>query len=451
MPVSGSNVVASGDVLQAQLEKVRNKLQDLFEATDQIAGLIEKQGEVEIIAQKLYRIPVRKFRGGSFSTFSADAGDMGSGSGMSVDRVTAGFIYTNLSYELSLQSIDTTATKGQAVVNVLQDTLAYAMNEVQVYDDISFHQSGTGILTNAGSNYTSGGWNGGASDTMTFAAAGDTLGINRLREGMVVSVFNSAGTAKRTTTPAPLQIDHIDYNNKIVYFNGTISSGSNTDILAFAGLTANLQSFQSGWPLSGDSYRHGLYYANDATGSNYYLGQLKSAFSQLVPTNINAANGPFVFPHLLQAKDGVMQRRDPEVAANMIGIVHMAQRNSIFQIGVSISNWLRKDVSEKMIDVMPSNHDYLDSFEAGGYKMYLDKRQDKGRIDLINPKTWGRAMLKPTDFYKVGGVMIFPGRVQSTANLKASQYFTIVQAYDFYSVDPGAAAYVSSLQVPSGY
>ena len=77
MPVAGSNVVASGDVLQSQLEKVRNRLQDLFEATDQIAGLIEKQGEVEVISQKLYRIPVRKFRGGTYQAFSADAGDLG--------------------------------------------------------------------------------------------------------------------------------------------------------------------------------------------------------------------------------------------------------------------------------------------------------------------------------------------------------------------------------------
>src|SRR5260370_14064878 len=110
MPVSGGNVVASGDVLQAQLEKVRNKLQDLFEATSEIAGLIDKQGEVEVISQKLYRIPVRKFRGGTYQAFNADAGDMGSGSGMSVDKVTAGFIYSNLSFELSQQSVDTTNT-----------------------------------------------------------------------------------------------------------------------------------------------------------------------------------------------------------------------------------------------------------------------------------------------------------------------------------------------------
>jgi hypothetical protein len=376
---------------------------------------------------------------------------MGSGSGMSVDKLTAGFIYTNLAFELSQQSIDTTATKGQAVVNVLQDTLAYAMNECQVYDDIVFHTNGSGILTNAGSTYTSGGWSGGSFDTMQFTAAGDTLGVNRLREGMVVSVFNSAGTTKRTTSPSPLQIDHIDYTNKIVYFNGTISSGSNTDILAVAGLSATLQSYQSGWPLSGDSFRHGLYYANDATGSNYYLGQLKSAFTQLVPTFVNAAGSTITFAHGLQAKDGVLQRRDPDVAGALVGIIHMAQRNAIFQIGQNIANWLRKDVSEKMIDVMPSNHDYLEQFEYVGFKMYVSKRQDKSRVDFIAPKIWGRAHLHPADFHKVGGVMVFPGRVQATGNLKASQWFGIVQTYDFVCYDPGAEAYISSLQVPSGY
>jgi len=448
MPVSGGNIVASGDVLQAQLEKVRMKLQDLFEATSEIAGIIEKQGEVEVLSQKLYRIPVRKFRGGTFGAFDGNAGDMGTGSGMSVDKVTAGFYYSNLAFQMSLQTIDTTATKGQAIVSALEDTLAYAMNEQQVYDDIVFHTNGSGILTNSGSLYSSAAWNS-TFDTMTFAASGDTLGVNRLREGMTVNVYNSTGASKRTTTPSALQIDHIDYTNKVVYFNGTISSGANTDILAITGLSATLTSFSSGWPLSGDSFRHGLYYANDATGSNYYLGQLKSAFTQLVPTAINAAGANISFSHALQAKDGVMQRRD-DVVGYMVGIAHMAQRAGVFALGQAVSNWMRTKESEKMIDLMPSNTDYLDTFDYAGFKTYTDKRQDRSRVDFIVPKNWGRAWLKPTDFYKVGSTMIFPGR-KSSGNLEASQWFGIVATYDFFCVDPGASAYIYSLAVPSGY
>lgn len=457
MPVAGTNIGSVSDVQQAQIEAVRKNLQDYFESTNQLASIIEKDAETEQISQKLYRIPVRKWRGGVYQKFNADAGDMGNGSGQSIDKLTAGFIYTNLAYELSQQSIDTTQNKALSRVNNLEETLAYAINESQVYDDMGLHGDGTGKLTNSGSAYTTGGWSGGTLDTMTFAGATDTLGINNLRPGMSVLVYNSAGTAARTTyagtqttTSGPIQIDHIDASAKVVYFNGTIASGANSDLLAFAGTSATLQSFQSGWPLTGDSFRHGIRYANDATGSNYYLGQLKSGFTQLLAKHIAAGNNPITFQMFLLVRDQIGQDRDPEVLNGLVGIAHFAQRTALLNSVQATANWLRTDVSQKAIDLIPKNHDYYDIVEVAGMKVYLSKRQDKARVDLINPKTWGRTWVRKTDFHEVGGRTVFEGRM-STGNLKATQFFAIIQAYDYWCADPGAQGYLDGLTLPSGY
>jgi hypothetical protein len=442
------NIALKASSLQANIEKVRDKLQDYFESSDQISGLIGKGGEVETISQKLYRIPVRLFRGGSYQKFNADAGDMGSGSGMKIDKLTAGYIYSDYVVEVSQEAMDTTSKPGQAVVNVFAKQLSEAMDEMKVYDDIAFHGDGSGKLTNSGSAYGSSGWSGG--DTMTFAAATDYLGVGKLREGMVVSVFDTLGTTKRVTSVIPLQIDHIDYTNKVVYFNGTITAGANTDILTFANLTSDtaMQSFQSTWPLSGDTFRHGMYYANDATTTNYYLGQLKSTMTQLLPTRINASSS-LVFQHGLLMLDGIVQRRDSSVVKGLVGIAHMSQRAAVHGLGIAISNWFR-GASDKMIDVMPSNIGYEETFEFCGIKSHLSKRQDRSRFDFINPKVWGRAQLHDTKFHEVGGKTVFESRT-SSGTLKAAQHFIITQAYDFCCYDPGAQGYCDNLTLPAGY
>jgi hypothetical protein len=444
------NIALKASSLESNIEKVRNKLQDYFESSDQISGLVGKGGEVETISQKLYRIPIRLFRGGSYQKYNSDAGDMGSGSGMKITKLTAGYIYSDYVVEVSEEAIDTTATPGQAVVNVFAKQLSEAMDEMKVYDDIHFHGDGSGKLTNSASAYGSAGWTGG--DTYTFAGGSDNLGVGKLREGMVVSVWDTLGTTKRVTSVTPLQIDHIDYVNKVVYLNGTVTSGASTDILTVANLTSDtaMQSFQSTWPLSGDTFRHGFRYANDATGTNYYLGQLKSTIPQLMPTRVNAGSSSLTFQFGLLGLDGLVTRRDASVTKGIIGIAHMAQRAQVHSLGIAINTILRSDKPQGSTDLMPSNIGYEETFDFCGITSHLSKREDRDRFDFINPKLWGRAQLFDTKFHDVGGKTVFESRT-TTGTLKAARHFIIKQAYDFVCFDPGGQFYVDSLTLPTGY
>lgn len=442
------------DTVGGMIEQVRDKLELYFESTNQLSGLIKKNnGQIETVSRYLWRIPVQLYRGGHFHKYVADQGDMGSGTGMKLTSLTAGYFDSLRTYRITQEQIDTTASKGQSTVNVFQKTLADAMLEAQIDDDIAAHGDGTGKLTNAAST--------GTSTTLTFAGATDFLGVNRLREGLAVDCWDATGATKRTG--GPYTISNIDYTNKIVTFATAPAGLATTDLIAFSGMDAygpaTLTSFSSTWPgggltngpgLTGDSFRHGIQYSNDNTTSNYFLGKQKSAISQLLPTSVNAGNSQLVFQHGQIGRDGIMQRRDPEVANGLIGLFHFSQRAQVQNISMTISEWFRKG-GEKMIDLQPDAGDYGESFPFVGMKCYVDKRQDRSRVDFINPKTWGRAQKHDTKFFEIGGERVFPCRSSSTGNLLAAVEFHIKQAYDFVNFDPGCQFYIYNIAVPAGY
>jgi hypothetical protein len=452
MAVSVINVVA------AQIERVRNKLQPIFESSSEVAGMIKKAGGDKVeVSRYLYRIPLQQYRGGNFHKYNADGGSLGIGTGMLITSLTAGYITTVRSYRVTDETRDTSSSSAQSVVNVFQKTLADAMTEAQIDDDITLHTDGTGILTNQSSANPS-------TTSLTFAGATDTLGVNRLREGMCVDVWDATGATKRAGAAAvPTFITSIDYTNKIVTLSQAITAIASTDILAFPDLDvygpSTLVSFSSTWPaggltngpgLTGDSFRHGLYYANDATTSNYYLGKLKSTIPQLLATRVNASSSAFVFGMVLQGLDSVTQRRDKEATRGLKGICHMKQRQAIFQIGVNISNIYLKggESGGKMSDVMPSNVEYNDTFDLCGIPTMLSKRQYTDRIDFINPSLWGRAQTHDIRFKNVGGKTVFEVR-GSDGTISASTEFHIEQAFDFVDYDPGVGFYLDSLAVPA--
>ncbi len=450
--------VSVTDVVPAQIEKVRQKLQPIFESSSEVSSMIKKAGGDKVeISRYLYRIPLQLYRGGNFHKYNADGGSLGIGTGMSLSSLQAGYITSLRSYRVTDEESDTSSTTAQSVVNVFQKTLADAMTEAQIDDDITLHTDGTGFLTNQSSAATS--------TTITFAGTTDTLGVNRLREGMCVDVWDATGANKRAPTSgsAPTFITNIDYNGKMVTLSQSIASITSTDTLAFPNLDiygpATLTSFSSTWPgqgltngpgLTGDTFRHGMYYANDATTSNYYLGKLKSTISQLLATHISASSALFSFGLVLQGLDAITQRRDKEATKGLRGIAHMKQRQAIFQIGINISNIFLKpgDSQGKMPDLMPNNIGYTDMFYLCGIPCMISKRQFNDRIDFINPALWGRAQLYDIRFKSVAGQNVFPVR-GSDGTLSASREFHIQQAFDYVDYDPGVGFYVDTLAVPS--
>lgn len=447
------------DTISIQLETVRPTLEKIFEQSDQISGKVKKSTKAQQISRYLYRMPFVQYAGGNFSKFSGNGGSLGTGTSLKTSNLVAGYFYSVLGYRLNQEQIDTSQNSSQAITNVLTYTLANAMEESKVLDDISFHQSGTGILTNGCSAAVQTN-----PSSMTFASATDFLGIARLREGMVVDVWDSAGANKRTYT-APLIIVNIDYSSNVVTFNQAISDVVATDIVSFQGLTAygptTLTSFASSYPgtvgaaaggIGGDSFRHGFPYMTDATSSNYFYGIQKSSVSQLLPVRVNASSQPLEWDFVQRLIAKVMRKRDGDMWRNLVGIAPFAQRAAVFNLGMAISTkFISGNTLGKSIDLIPDNTGYSDVFDMAGIPCYISKRQDQSRIDFINFQKIERAQLFDTRYHDLGrGSYMYEGR-GSDGTVQAFVEFFIEQAYDFVCVDGGAFGAIDTLQLPPNW
>lgn len=459
-----ANVV---DTVAAQLESVRSILVTLHEDSDQISALFKKNADnVENLTRYLYRIPLELYMGGVHSKYSANGGTIPNGNGMKLSSLQAGYFYTITMFQVTDEQVDLSQNTKQSVVNVMSKTLAGGMREAVVTDDQWLHTDGTGELTLGCSSIT-------GTNTMTFASTVDTLGISRLREGMSVDVWTYDGATKRAAgTAAPIVITSLNESTKTVVFDQNVTAlsagdGVTTgDLIAFYGLDtygpATLTSFSSGWPatsaltttggLTNDSGRHGLYYAHDFTASNYYLGKQKSAIPQLQPTQVAAAGNSLTWQMGFSLFDRIMKRRNGNVAEGLVGIFPLAQRQVVFDSGVSIATKpLNGDQFGKNVDVTPQNNKYGDTFNYCDRTGYVSKRQYNDRVDFCSLKNWGRAEVFPMRPYKKqNGDTVFEGRA-STGALAAYSQFGFHSAYDFCCFDPGREGAITGLSVPPGY
>ena len=451
------------DDLSTHMENVRQQVFPLYEQSDLLAGLIKKSSEAEPISRYLYRIPFKKFPGGAFAKFTMNLGTLGIGHTAGYKHLTAGYFPARLAFRMTLEQLKVTDGGRKSVINNFNETIREAIPTMQVMDDISLHTDGTGKLTNQSSAQPS-------TSSLTFAGVTDTLGINRLREGLSVDVWNAAGSTKRAiATGRPLLIDTIDYDNKIVTFNQVVTALASTDIITFEGLDSfgpsTLVSFTAGWPtapesqvaggLGGDSFRHGIYYSNDNTPANHYLGILKSTLPQLLPNHIAGQSDALNFAHGYELISKLIRRRDGNrnSITGLVGIAEMKQRRQVQEIGVSIANkYITGDKFGRSTDLWPENLSYADTFDYCGITSYVDKRQFEDRFDFINPSKWFRAEAVPMDWLDVGGKRFFEARssvASEQGEVAAGMDFFLYNAMDFGTLDPGSEGYIDGLAVPT--
>lgn len=441
------------DVVSAQLERVEKKLQILFDANDQtISKLVTNKAKDVTISRYLYRIPFMQYRGGSYAKVDNNGGARPTGTSMKLSKFTAGYFVSNYGIQITQEMADTTATDLQSTVNVFDRQVAEAMLGARQYMEAELVTSGTGILTASSSAS--------AASSLTFATAGDAIGLTRLFEGMQVDVWDSTGATKRATGSGESPtIISINYSTKVVTFDTTITGVTTGDILAFAGLDAYgpaaLTSFSSTWPggaltngagLTGDSWRHGIPYANDATGSNYYLGVLKSSIPQVLAANVAAASANLTYEMGLRLRDQIIQKRDGTVNNKSVWIGNMSQRRTLAADFVNISNFPRNQGNTtKMIDKLPANTEYDSEIEFAGRPFVTAKRQPYDRLDLITPSNYFLSQSGTIQFARTrDGKRFFEGR-NSSGKVLTYQQAWIEGKYDFGCYDPGSQGYISGL------
>ncbi len=451
------------DTVAAQMETVLPEVQEIYAASDQLYGRVKQTNKVEQISRYLLRWPLMQYVGGNFQKVSGNAGSggsLGAGTSMKLTYLLAGYFYADIIFRLTQEQIDTSSTNTQSVINVMSEQMARGITAQQVYDDITFHQSGTGILTNASSAITNT-----TNATMTFAAATDTLGINRLVEGMTVDVWDATGATKRApTTAAPLIITAIDYDAKTVTFDQEVTTLTATDIIALRGMDtygpSTLTSFASTYPgtqggaaaggIGGDSFRHGFPYMTDITSSNYFYSKLKSTVPQLNPVRVNANSDQLQWEHGMRLVAKIKQKRpDKDLWKQLRGIFHGTQKARVFELGMSISQKLMTGGEfGKSLDLVPDNQGNADEFNFAGMSCIESTRQDRAQGDFIIFEKIGRAEAQGLKPFNPGGVTLHAGR-GSDGTLQTYVEWAYLTSYDNICLDNGAFGRIDTIAMPS--
>ena len=416
----------NGDVVSLQMEKVRDKLQDLFETSSLLSSAIKKGAETETVSTRDYRIPLVVASGGDYGTFNPDGGDMGRGSGMQAVHMISAFFTTKLAFELTDLQMNATAKSDIAVAKVFAKTISSAMKMFQAYDDFAFHRPADAVIGIGTAHANVGG--------VSVYTLDSTFATQLFRRGMPVHVYDTTLATQRTTPGSAPRVTAVDIPNNKVTLSALIGSAASTDKITFDGVVG-----------ATPTWKHGLPYFASSTSSGNLLSLSKSANPEIISSYVNAASNGLLPAYGLALLDQMTQRRDD--IGKLKGVAHQKQRNAWYIQGIQISEWQRGK-SDEMIDIVPKVGNGTAGFTFCGIDHMIDKHQNRSRIDWIDFSTFGRMINKELDYHTVEGRKLFELRGTS-GGVAAGMLFYLEQHEDWYNSDPGSLGYIDNLTIPS--
>lgn len=456
--------MATADVVNTVAAETENVMTKIFEIhsveNDQLYGRVKATQKVEKISRYLLRWVLERWIGGNFAKVDMNgAGLMPVGTQMNLTYLLAGFFTSMISYRLTFEQLN---QKEQIIADIPTRQMAKAIISQQAHDDVTFAQSGTGILTGSSSAITNSG-----SATMTFAGATDTLGIKLLFEGMCVSVWDTTGATERAAgTAAPIIITAIDFDARTATLNQTVTGLTAGDIIAFRAMAtygpSALTSFASTYPgtqgastgggIGGDSFRHGYPYFTDTTTSNYFFSKLKSTIPQLNPVRVNAAGDSLQWEHGMRLIAKIKQKRPQQEAWKKLeGIAHSTQKTSDFELGMSIAQNMRTGAEfGPSYDGVPKGQENATQFVFAGIPINESTRQDSARIDFVNFDLIGRAEAwSAGPFELVQGKTQYEVRDPTTGQVMTAMDWAFQSAYENVCFENGSFGRIDTLAPPS--
>lgn len=441
----------SSQVVSTMLEQVRPKLAYfLAKKESKFAQNFKKSSEKHRVsawtagsgAVLAWRVPVLLNIGGDYQIISLDGGDLGTGSMMNTGYMTIGAFETDIAFNVPARAAFATKTQQQAITDALQFSIGNAISETALYNEIGLFQDGTGVLATA-TNVSGAGT---AGTNVTYTLETGAFGPNRLRgKNTLLDVANSSNVL--LSLGARVVSINWPTGNQVVVLSAGTYTPTTTDRLVFPGAGPI-----STTTLASGSFRYGLYTYNTTTTSGSLLGLAYSSAYELACPAVNGASGPWTVDLIFAGKSQLIQRRDDEAFAGIIGVCHSAQRAAWYKNGVTIANqFIRPGEAAKSIDLAGQGTGYGDVFDAGDVTHYISRYADKSRVDWFNPKNFGKVQLDDINFMQTPeGQRIFIGHSATTGNPQAGFQFYVVCTDNIYSVDPGCSTVFYSLAVPAG-
>jgi hypothetical protein len=461
---SNTTTANLADFQVALLEHIR---QDPVKLYSKFMGLSQKIGgmkRVEKVNERAYKILQKKYAGGTLQKIDYDGGSLGVGSGPASVQMFGGIFYGTFGIELTSKLMSQTEVKGTgmtggAAINAFAESVGEAMQTMVYHMDRYLFTSGNGVLTAPAS--ATGTWSGGI--TYTFNGPTDFVNCNWLKEGMAVHIWDTnLATPKPQASPRtgyPFIIDSIDWASRTVSLIGTPSvAAASTDRLTVVGLAGNggpatPSTFTSGYPLtpaSGDSWIHGIPYAHDDTGANYFLGVQKSTRPQLLPQKVDAASA-FWTPFMTQdLRDKFIESCGPDALNGLFGIVHMVQRKQASMAGTAITNFPKTSQTGIVDMSATTGPDGLQEFEWGDINHIILPQQPRNRIDYMNLANWEQVYDFEGPRPIMNGSQAFFRIIDTTTGGQTTRLQWMWEfSKDFVCVDPWREGFIKNLGVPT--
>lgn len=417
------------NVAGVQLEKVRKLVKAAFDTDFTFYGFLEKR-EVERVSNREARIPIKLRPGGKFKQYNPDGGQFGRGSGPQFDKMLISIIHFAEVVEWTALSDWATDDERKAVLSNFKDNLASALEEMRRNIDSMCMTDGTGVLGTTSAVSAGGGTGGG--DRLTFAA--DGFRARLIRFGIDLNVYNAALSTNRTSGAERAVVFYDPSNNIVDLAAPTIAGLTAGDKVVVSGVTSTPPVSVNGVP---------YYHNNASTGT--LLG-LNRATNPEIRANRVAAGGPLALPFARLAANKVGERAGKAKKAKGTWWTHPAQLAAYEELGMSVTviNGMPKGGK---LDMYYGGDD--DDYRIAGLPVKTSYSWDRTRMDLITDG-WFRAEMKSLDFYRVQGRYIFEGRGTDGSVATYNQLIPTL-SFNLGLDNPGIAAYIDTLSIPSGY
>lgn len=412
--------VVESNVTALELERVLPKIATVFERDDMFYANIKKRN-VEVISQRLMRVPLELRPGGSFQYFNPNGGDLGRGGGPQWDKATLNSVFVSENIEYTKLTQWSTDNDRKAITQAVRKLTATALDELRRQIDGQLMQDGTGnvgvitvVATSAGV------------DTYTLD---NTFGARLVRYGQTIQVYD--------TTLATLRgkgtITSWDVANNQIAVTPAISGAVATDILIVDGITS-----PTSLPgLYGIPYQH----SNASTGT--WLGFNRATTPEIRSNRVNGNNSALALPLPRLAINQIGNRVGLNNNFNPVAWMHPCQIQAYEDIGQAVI-MIQKQNKEEGLDM------YFDKMQMAGAPTKKHYNWNKTRIDFVSDQIWGRGEVLPIGFYQTDGRRIFEIR-SSSGGVTTSDIFYMVNGMQVFVNNPAATAYIDNLAIPSGY
>lgn len=413
--------VVESNVTALELERVLPKIATVFERDDMFYANIKKRN-VEVISQRLMRVPLELRPGGSFQYFNPNGGDLGRGGGPQWDKATLNSVFLSENIEYTKLTQWATDNDRKAITQAVRKLTATALDELRRQIDGQLMQDGTGnVGTITVVSTTSG------VDTYTLD---NTFGARLVRYGQTIQVYDTT----LATLRGKGQITLWDVANNQISVTPAIAGAVATDILIVDGISS-----PTSLPaLYGVPYQH----SNASTGT--WLGFNRATTPEIRSNRVNGNASALALPLPRLAINQIGNRVGLDNNFNPTAWMHPCQIQAYEDIGQAVIVTNKQGGKPDDLDM------YFDKFQMAGAPTRKHYNWSKTRIDFVSDQIWGRGEVLPIGFYQTDGRRIFEIR-SSSGGVTTSDIFYMVNGMQVFVNNPAATAYIDNLAIPSGY